>query len=139
MKKIFSAGILILSLSLSTLAQKAEVLYFKDVIPVCCMARSCDNLEATIKKIVEDNFSQDKVLFRVVRIRHEDNKDLVEQLNPRSQSVFITDLSNKNVESIDADATVRNYTRTRDLKTLESELLLMINNFLETKAEAGSP
>jgi hypothetical protein len=101
-------------------ASKVEVLYFKANLS-CCQAKACNNLESTIKEIVEENFSSQEVIFKTVAIADEANASLVAKYNAKSQTVVM--VNTKKNKSLDVSDIVRQYLRDGD-KTVFSKSLV---------------
>ncbi len=106
--------------------QTIEVLYFKANL-ACCKARACNALESELKTMIETNFVDGNVVFKVVKIADEQNKDLVQQYNAQSQSIVIV----KKKKKIDAFADVSNlakeYVSSGDKEAFEAALVAKIN------------
>lgn len=124
MKKLSLLLVLILSMSSMSFAQKnkTEVLYFKAPLS-CCQARACDALEADIKSIIENNYKDGSVVFKVVKTNDQNNKQLVEKYKAKSQTVIIENTKRKKTKSIDVSDIVRKYTRSKDKVALENDLI----------------
>ena len=58
----------------------AEVLYFKANL-ACCVGKACNALESTVKKIVEKNWADGKVVFRQVKLSDTVNNGLIKPIN----------------------------------------------------------
>ncbi len=111
----------------NSFGQKAELLYFKANLP-CCRAKSCNQLENNLKSIVENNFSNDEVTFQRVKLADENNKELVNEYNARSQTVIIE--ANKKSKSLDISDMVARYQKSRDKKAVEKEIVDKIKTVL---------
>ena len=114
-------------ISIGTMAQKAEVLYFKAELP-CCPGRACNDLEADVKAAIEKNFKPNDVVFKQVRIADDNNKPLVDNHKARSQTVVIVA---KNGTTLDISDIVRNYNRSKNKVELENNLLAKINETIK--------
>jgi len=121
----------LITFSLTTYGQKAEVLYFKADLP-CCQAKACSNMEAEIKGIVEKNFSKGNVVFKTIKISDPANKDIVVKYDAKSQSVVIIG-TNKKKKSVVSDVSdlLRKYARSGDADVFESELIAKINESMK--------
>lgn len=115
-------------LSLNAYSQKAEVLYFKATLP-CCPGRACNQLEAAVKSVIEDNYSDKDVVFKTIHIAMADNAELVEKHNGRSQKVVI--VAKKDETVTDVSDIVRTYSRNRNLEDLKTKLTEQINSTIE--------
>ncbi|MBS4012667.1 MAG: hypothetical protein KGZ97_02745 [Bacteroidetes bacterium] len=130
MRKILLAVAIVTISSVASIAQKAEVLYFKANL-ACCPARACSELEGEVKQIIESNFSADKVTFKAVMISDEQNKDLVEKHNAKSQTVVIVAKKKKNETVIDVSDIIRDYNRNKSKEELKTKLIAKINDSLK--------
>mgnify|MGYP000853794113 CR=1 FL=1 len=131
MKKIILSAFFAL-ITIGVFAQKntVEVLYFKAALP-CCKAAACNNLEAEVKTIIEQNFAGKGVTFKQVPLADEANKALVEKHNAKSQTVVLVATKKKKETSIDVSDIVRKYARTNDKETFQKELTDKINEILK--------
>jgi hypothetical protein len=129
MKKYLLIIAIALIASISTIAQKTEVLYFKAQLG-CCMARSCDALQNDIKLMVTENFKTSDVIFKEVRITDTANANLVKKYNARSQTVVIVNTS-KEDSFQDISQNVRTYLRTSNKEEFQKELIANINKNLK--------
>ena len=93
------------------------MLYFKSNLSYC-QTKSGNNLESTIKEIVEENFSSQEVIFKTVAIADEANASLVAKYNAKSQTVVM--VNTKKNKSLDVSDIVRQYLRDGD-KTVFSK------------------
>jgi hypothetical protein len=130
MRKILLAVAIVTLSSIASIAQKAEVLYFKANLG-CCQARACSAVEGEVKQIIESNFSADKVLFNTVMIADEQNKYLVEKHSAKSQTVVIVAKKKKKEIIIDVSDIIRNYNRNKSKEELETQLIAKINESLK--------
>lgn len=105
--------------------QQVEVLYFKANLG-CCQARACSNLESNVKGVIEDNFDADQVVFKTVWLNNEDNAEIVNKLNARSQSVFIVNSD----EIVDISDIVRDFRRTRNTEDFETGIIETVKKLL---------
>lgn len=128
MKKTGLLLVLLLTLSIFSYAQKnkTEVLYFKAPLS-CCQAAACNALESDIKSIIEKNYKDGKVVFKVIKTDDQNNKQIVEKYKAKSQTVIIENTKRKKTKSIDVSDIIRKYTRTKDKVELEKELINAIN------------
>ena len=125
-----------LMLSFSLFSQKAEFMYFKAKLS-CCQARSCNALEAEIKKIIESNFKPEDVVFKTILIDAPENKELVEKYQAKSQTCILIVNQKKKVLDYNLTNFVRNYqiASNEDKKLREQELVLEIKkNIVKKKA-----
>jgi hypothetical protein len=131
MKKTGLLLVLLLTLSIFSYAQKSktEVLYFKAPLS-CCQATACNALESDIKSIIEKNYKDGKVVFKVVKTNDQNNKQIVEKYKAKSQTVVIEKTKRKKTKSIDVSDIVRKYTRSKDKVALEKDLIDAINNII---------
>ena len=107
----------------------AEVLFFKAELS-CCKARACEQLEKDIKSIVEENFSDNELAFRSVKIADKENTALVGKYNAKNQSVVVvTDKSGKE-KSIDISDLVSRYQKTKDKEAVKKIIVDKINTIL---------
>lgn len=129
MKKLFF--ILLTSILFTGIinAQKVEVLYFKANLP-CCHARACNNLESQVKSIIESNYENGEVVFRTIMLSSEENAELVEKHNARSQTVVIVSNKRRSKEVVDATEIVRNFSRTRNQAEFEKAISESISKLL---------
>ncbi len=115
--------IALLGISGVTYGQSTEVLYFKANL-ACCKARACNRLENDIEKIIKDNFEEDKVAFRTIKIADPDNKTLVEKYNARSQTVVVVkDRKILKDKELDISDVVARYARAGNKKAIEKEIV----------------
>jgi hypothetical protein len=129
MKNLFAMIILVM-VTLSVNAQKAEVLYFKANLP-CCPARACNAVESEIQNIIKENFDSEKVAFKQVLIAEASNKSLVEKHNAKSQTVVIS-LTKKGKETnVDVSDIIRSFNRDSDKEKLKKDLVAKINETLK--------
>ena len=106
----------------------AEVLFFKAELS-CCKARACEQLEKDIKSIVEENFSDNELAFRSVKIADKENKALVNKYNAKSQTVVVAD-KNGEEKSIDISDLVSRYQKTKDKEAVKKIIVDKINTIL---------
>lgn len=129
MKKSFVILSLFLFVSAGLLAQKknvVEVLYFKANLS-CCQARSCNALEGDVKAIVEKNFTDGSVVFTVVKLADEANKELVEKYKAQSQTVVIVKKNKKKEKSIDISDLIKAYRVDQNKEELEKQVLAKVS------------
>lgn len=105
--------------------QKAKVIYFKANLS-CCQARACDQLESSIKSIVEKHFTSDEVGFHEVKLANKNNKSLVKKYNAKSQTVAVVN----NDETLDISDLVATYQRSRSKKEAEQKIVDKIKSML---------
>lgn len=105
-------------------SQNVEVLYFRADLG-CCQARACQFFSGQVKEAVEQNYDNNKVAFRVVRISNPDNSDLVQEHNARSMSLVVVNTANGKSE--DVSEAMAEYRRNRDMDKLEEALINAIN------------
>ena len=91
MKRIILISLLaMLAISGNLFAQSnkksVEVLYFKANL-ACCKAKACNALEGNIKSIIDKNYPNGNVNFKVVKLADEANKELVDKYKAQSQTV----------------------------------------------------
>ncbi|PKP39192.1 MAG: hypothetical protein CVT98_02795 [Bacteroidetes bacterium HGW-Bacteroidetes-15] len=115
---------------LASVAQKAEVLYFKAEL-ACCQAKACDAIEADVKAIIDNNFDDETVTFKEVKLAEASNKELVEIHKAKSQTVVIIAKKKKKETIVDVSDIVRNYSRSRNKAVFETELLAKINESIK--------
>lgn len=125
MKRIFFIFSIIILSSLSALAQKTEVLYFKAQLG-CCMARACDQLQNDIKTMLTENFKNGEVIFTEVKLNDPANAELVKKYNARSQTVVIVKKAATETHQ-DISQDVRSYQRSNNKEEFEKKLLASIN------------
>jgi hypothetical protein len=130
MKKIVLFLVAFLLIGFASVAQKAEVLYFKAEL-ACCKAKACNALEGEVKAIIEKNFSSEKVTFIEVKLADEENKDLVAKHNAKSQTVVIVTKKRKKETALDVSDIVRNYSRSQNKEEFEKELVAKINESMK--------
>jgi RNA polymerase-interacting CarD/CdnL/TRCF family regulator len=114
----------------ASMAQKAEVLYFKADL-ACCQAKACNALEGEVKAIVEKNFNGETVVFKEVKLTDEGNKDLVAKHNAKSQTVVIVSNRKKKETVVDVSDIIRAYSRNQNKEELEKQLLAKINETMK--------
>jgi hypothetical protein len=119
-----------LFMGLTSIAQKAEVLYFKAEL-ACCRARSCNALESDVKTAVEKNFTNGDVTFRVLKLADAANKDLVEKYHARSQTVVVVATKRKKETTVDISDIVRDYSRNRNRDVFEQNLVAKVNECMK--------
>jgi hypothetical protein len=117
-------------IGIASVAQKVEVIYFKAEL-ACCKAKACNALEEEVKAVVEKNFASDKVAFSEVKLADEQNKELVEKHNAKSQTVVIVSKKRKKEIVIDVSDIVRNFSRSQNKTEFEKELVTKINEILK--------
>lgn len=126
MRKNLLTIILLVFISIAAFGQKAEVLYFKANLP-CCPARACNQLETDIKEIIENNFSNDKVVFKTIKIADKKNSEITNKYNAKSQTVVII----SGDKAIDVSDIVKTYSRRKNKEEFKSQLIAQINKSLE--------
>jgi len=125
MKKLILIPVLVF-FAIASYAQKCEILYFKANLP-CCHARACNNLEADVKSIIDTKFKDGNVTMKVVKLGDEENKELVEKYNAKSQTVVLVSTKKKNETVVDVSDIVRNYARNNNKDEFETALIAKIN------------
>lgn len=130
MRKFVLLAFFLLMGVLASVAQKAEVLYFKAEL-ACCQAKACDAIEADVKAIVDKNFDDEMVTFKEVKLAEASNKELVEIHKAKSQTVVIVAKKKKKETIVDVSDIVRNYSRSRNKAVFETELLAKINESIK--------
>lgn len=130
MKKSLLTLAALMLIGFASVAQKAEVLYFKAEL-ACCKAKACNALEGDVKALVEKNFTSEKVTFLEVKLADESNKELVDKYNAKSQTVVIVSKKRKKETSIDVSDIIRNYSRSQNKEDFEKELIAKINESLK--------
>ncbi|MFO8066263.1 MAG: hypothetical protein R6U11_01645 [Bacteroidales bacterium] len=126
MRKNLLTIILLAFISIASFGQKAEVLYFKANLP-CCPAKACNQLEADIKEIIKNNFSDDEVIFKTIKIADKKNSELINKHNAKSQTVVIV----SGETAIDVSDIVKTYSRKKNKEEFKSKLIAQINKSLE--------
>lgn len=129
--KIIITTIAIL-LSLSSFAQKksVQVLYFKANLG-CCMAKSCNALEADVQKVITTNFPKGNVIFTEVKLVEPTNEALVKKYQAKSQTVVLVKGKAGKETSLDVSSITREYVRTQDYPAFEKALVTKIKEFLK--------
>lgn len=129
-KTILVLMVTLFAISGFTYGQSTEVLYFKAKL-ACCRARACDRLEKNIQTIVKENFDDDKVSFRTIRIADPDNQALVDKYNAKSQTVVV--VRERKIwkdKEVDISDIVSRYSRMRNKKAMEKEIIEKIQLIL---------
>ncbi|MFW5793164.1 MAG: hypothetical protein ACOCWC_02690 [Bacteroidota bacterium] len=126
MRKNLLTLAIIIFIGLSAFSQQSEVLYFKANLP-CCPAKACNILEAEIKEIIENNYSDNEIVFKTIKIADSNNSELIKKYNAKSQTVVIV----SNETTVDVSDIVKSYTRKKDKVEFESKLLAKINKSLK--------
>lgn len=127
MKKSFFLILVSCIFAINVVGQKAEVLYFKANLG-CCAARACENLETSVKAVVEENFDESEVVFRTIMLTHEDNADIVKKYNAGSQTVVI--VNTENGENQNVTDLIRNFRRTRNNDDFQAGMISAINKII---------
>jgi len=122
MKKTLLLLSLVMLMGTTAIAQKAEVLYFKANL-ACCQARACATVEKDVKTAVEKNFTNDKVVFRQVKLDDPANKALIDKHNAKSQTVVLVVKKRKGETVVDLTDIVRTYTRNSNKEALEKDIV----------------
>ena len=130
MKKNVLLFTTLMLIGLATMAQKAEVLYFKAELP-CCQAKACDALEADIKAMVEKKFNAETVIFKEIKLADAANKDIIEKHKAKSQTLVVVSKNNKNETVVDVSNLIRKYSRNQNKAEFESELIAKINESIK--------
>lgn len=99
-----------------------EVLYFKDQLR-CCHARRCNALEATVDKIIKENFPEGQVTLRQVRLDDPENSELIEKYGATSQTLIVISTHRRKENTADISDVLRTYTRNRNVAILEQQLI----------------
>ncbi len=106
-----------------------EVLFFKAELS-CCKARACEQLEKDIKSIVEENFSDNELAFRSVKIADNENKALVDKYNAKNQSVVVVTGKGGEEEFTDISDLVARYQKNQNKETVKKEIVKKIKTIL---------
>lgn len=122
MKKTLLLLSLVMLMGATAIAQKAEVLYFKANL-ACCQARACATVEKDVKAAVEKNFTNDKVVFKQIKLDDPANKALIDKHNAKSQTVVMVVKKRKGETVIDLTDIVRTYTRNSNKEALEKDIV----------------
>lgn len=130
MKKMMSILGMMLFIGLTASAQKAEVMYFKADL-ACCKATACNTLESDVKAVIENHFKTGDVQFTSVKISDQENKQLIDKYQAKSQTVVVVSKSKKSETVVDVSDIVRNYSRNRDKANLEKELLAKVSECMK--------
>lgn len=119
-------------LSLTTFAQKksVQVLYFKANLG-CCMAKSCNALEADVQKVITANFPKGNVTFTEVKLVEPVNADLVKKYQAKSQTVVLVKGKAGKETSLDVSNITREYIRNQDYAAFEKALTAKIKEFIK--------
>jgi hypothetical protein len=117
-------------ISITLMAQKAEVIYFKADL-ACCQAKACNALQNDVKVIVENNFKADNVVFKEVKLSDISNKELVEKYNAKSQTVVVVVKKKKSEKTVDITDMVRSYSRLNNKEEFEKQLVAKINETIK--------
>ncbi len=107
----------------------AEVLFFKAELS-CCKARACEQLEKDIKSIVEENFSDNELTFRSVKIADKENKALVGKYDAKSQSVVVVTDKSGEEKFIDISDLVARYQKNQNKESVKNEIVKKIKTIL---------
>jgi len=107
-----------------------EVLYFKANL-ACCKARACNTLEATVKGIVEKNWTDGSVTFRQVKLSDTLNNELIKKYNAQSQTLVIVKTKKKKASSTDVSTILSDFAKTNDAAKFEQEFTARINEIIE--------
>ncbi|HKK68428.1 MAG TPA: hypothetical protein VJ946_09450 [Bacteroidales bacterium] len=107
----------------------AEVLFFKAELS-CCKARACEQLEKDIKSIVEENFSDNELTFRSVKIADKENKALVGKYDAKSQSVVVVTDKSGEEKFIDISDLVARYQKNQNKESVKKEIVKKIKTIL---------
>jgi len=132
MKKINVIMLIAFMASASTgIAQQnnAEVLFFKAELS-CCKARACEQLEKDIKSIIEENFSDNELVFRSVKIADNENKALVDKYNAKNQSVVVVTDKSGEEKFIDISDLVARYQKNQNKESVKNEIVKKIKTIL---------
>jgi hypothetical protein len=117
-------SLFLLVLSLTITAQKnktVEILYFKAQL-ACCKAKACNALESDLKSIIETAYTDGSVVFVDVKLAEENNKELIEKYNAKSQTVIIRKQKKKKEVYEDVSALVKEYLLDKDKLKLEEKM-----------------
>ncbi|MDD4234683.1 MAG: hypothetical protein PHF99_01575 [Bacteroidales bacterium] len=106
-----------------------EVLYFKASLS-CCQARACNQLEADVKKLINENFNDKDIAFKEIKLDEEANKALVEQYDAKSQTVVLVSTKRGKSKSLDISDIVRDYARTNNYDAFSKAMSEKIENLL---------
>ena len=107
----------------------AEVLFFKAELS-CCKARACEQLEKDIKSIVEENFSDNELVFRSVKLADNENKALVDKYNAKNQSVVVVTDKSGEEKFIDISDLVARYQKNQNKESVKNEIVKKIKTIL---------
>ena len=135
MKKIILISLVaLLAISGTLFAQSnkksVEVLYFKANL-ACCKAKACNALEGNIKSIIDKNYPNGNVNFKVVKLADEANKEMVDKYKAQSQTVVIVSKKKKKEVSVDVSDLVNTYAKDNDQAKFEMALTAQINENLK--------
>ncbi|OQA94951.1 MAG: hypothetical protein BWY22_02316 [Bacteroidetes bacterium ADurb.Bin217] len=111
--------------SITAFAQKPkdgiEVLYFKANLS-CCMARSCNALEADVQKVITTKYPKGDVLFTEVKLEEAANEALVKKYNAKSQTVIVVKTKRGKQSHKDISSVTRDYLRSQDYAAFEKAM-----------------
>src|SRR6056297_1069326 len=115
----------------TSLAQQnnAEVLFFKAELS-CCKARACEQLEKDITSIVEEDFSDNELTLRSVKIADKENKALVGKYDAKSQSVVVVTDKSGEEKFIDISDLVARYQKNQNKESVKNEIVKKIKTIL---------
>lgn len=133
MKNIFLfllvLSVLSINLNGQTKGTRVDVLYFKAQLS-CCQARSCNALETDVKKVVDENFKDKNVTFKVIKLTDPANDELVKKYNAKSQTVILVSEKKGKVKTIDSSDIVTAFVKDKDFETFQKNLKEKITQLL---------
>lgn len=106
-----------------------EILYFK-AKQCACKAKTCNALEADIKSVIDNNFSDKNIEFKRVWLKDTLNKALIEKFNAKPQTLVMVEKKRKKETITDLTEIVYNYSKNRDKEEFEVELQAKIDENL---------
>jgi len=122
-KSILILVLAVLVSSFSAFSQKkgvtVEVLYFKATLS-CCQGAACNALEGKIKTLVEENYQDQKVVFKEIKIADESNNQLVDKYSAKSQTVVIVKKRKAKETFVDVSDIVSAYNTSKDEETFNN-------------------
>ena len=120
-------------LSVSVFAQnkgtKVEVLYFKAQL-ACCQARACNTLEVDVQKVIDNNFKNNNVSFKEIKLNDSANSELIKTYNAKSQTVVLVATKKSKRISVDVSDIVSEYAKNSDFEVFQKKLSEQINQLL---------
>jgi hypothetical protein len=120
-------------LAINMAAQKTttsvEVLYFKAELS-CCKARACNALGADVNKVIKNNFTDKKVVFKEVKLADAENAELVKKHNAKSQTLVLIATKKSKETVVDVSEIVTAYARSNNFDDFQTKLKGKINAIL---------